>query len=492
MTDYKKVDGEYRLYHKTESNGDQLWFLWDIDGSGIWPNYSDCGIVAKKMAQPDAWGNQWFAYPFDRDSDPMNPTWAWGDNDWRHLNPLDEGILADEYELPAWPPANVNYPTTGDPASLLLADVEDEIDAEVETPAVDVEYFLGGVKTLQDKYVGNGVTIALLDTGVDADTIGIELVDSGDLGGVDVIGHGTRVASVIKSGESLGVAPAADIMSLKVFDDEGETSSEAVAEAIRYAVDNDAEVILMPFSLMPINSLINEALDYALEADVMLIAAAGNMGTEISPDSLAGQEGVITVGSVDTDGSVSSWSNYGDELDLLAPWDVVTLPGAEGEAGTSYSAAFIAGVSALMFSENPEISVEDVIYQLKILIYGPEMGIEEGGYLGYGTFGIGQEEKDKEKASDGEQKAEDRIKGADIDEVVSKFMVQRRNKAEFTGQPMKIDIGVKGPGMDTLMPVSPFSPIMGDGSSEEFIKQEFMSNVELLWNEYVYSEDEKK
>ncbi|MBU1851377.1 MAG: S8 family serine peptidase, partial [Candidatus Omnitrophica bacterium] len=381
------------------------------------------------------------------------------------------------------------YPTAGATSSLLLSGADENARAETAMPVIDVEYFMGGIKTLRDKYVGDGVVIALLDTGVDADMLKIDLVYSGDFGGDDVIGHGTSVAGVIKNGESAGVAPEAGIMSLKVFDDDGATSSEAVADAIRYAVDNDAEIIAMPFSLMPVNSLINEALDYALEADVMLIAAAGNMGTEISPESLAAQKGVITVGSVDADGSVSSWSNYGSELDLFAPWDVVTLPGAEGEAGTSYSAAFIAGVSALILSEDPEMSVEDVLYRLKVLTYGPETVTKEDSYMGYGAFDLAREEKDKEKtAADEKHAPEGRIKGADVDEVVSKFMAQRKNKAEFTGQTIKMDIGVKGPGRDTLMPISLFNPITGDSTDEELIKQGFMGNVELLRNEYIRSE----
>ena len=188
---------------------------------------------------------------------------------------------------------------------------------------------------------------------------------------------------------------------------------------------------------------------------------------------------------------MSSWSNYGDELDLLAPWDVVTLPGAEGEAGTSYSAAFIAGVSALMFSENPDMSTEDVLYQLGVLTYGPEMATKEVGNLEYGAFLMEQKEKDEEKSIDGRKTEKDRIKGADVDEIVSKFMFQRQNKAEFTGQTMKIDAGVKGPRGDTLMPISLFSPIMGDNSSESLIKQEFMKNAGMLGNG-CSSKNEKK
>ena len=87
------------------------------------------------------------------------------------------------------------------------------------------------------------------------------------------------------------------------------------------------------------------SIDYAVSKGAILIAAAGNEASEILDGSLASYDNVITVGSVDNDGTFSAWSNYGSELDLLARWDVVTLEGEDKEAGTSYSAAFVAGIA---------------------------------------------------------------------------------------------------------------------------------------------------
>ena len=116
------------------------------------------------------------------------------------------------------------------------------------------------------------------------------------------------------------------------------------------------------------------------------------------------KKGVITVGSVDKDGKLSAWSNYGDEVDLYAPWDVLTLEGTEGEAGTSFSAAFVAGIAALMISDDPDMTREDVLASLKAL-----------------TADIVKEVNVKP------------IKGINMEELLSRKEMETKNQAEFTG-----------------------------------------------------------
>ena len=259
---------------------------------------------------------------------------------------------------------------------------------------LDVDAYLKKEDSLLTASTGEGVIIAMLDTGIDAalldgdsytgyDFAGSNRLDgAGDTDFSDSIGHGTKTASVISGSE--GIALDADVMALKVFDDTGKTTSSIVADAIRYAVDNSARIITMPFSLLVTDEMVEDAIQYAKENNVLLIAAAGNEGKEILDSSLAANDNVITVGSVEEDGSMSAWSNYGSELDLLAPWDVVTLEGAEGEAGTSFSAAFVAGMAALIMADDPGISVEDVLQKLQTIAAGAEDN--EAGYDGYGLI----------------------------------------------------------------------------------------------------------
>lgn len=293
------------------------------------------------------------------------------------------------------------------------------------------------VEELKSDSTGEGVTIAILDSGINYDVLDIDLLGGYSYTGedyFDVLGHGTLTASVIKGNDGAGVAPDVDILAVKVVDDSGRTTTAIVADAIRYAVDAGASVITMPFSLFPVSSYLTEAIDHAVDKGAVLIAAAGNESSQILGKSLAGQEDVITVGSVDCDGTLSAWSNYGSELDFLAPWDVVTLEGADdNEAGTSFSAAFIAGLSALVLSESPEMTSDDVLRELKIITAGIEA--ENAGYEGYGL--IGPEETEKEDVTAGEKKdTEKKIKGVNIDEVMSMQNAQRTNRSRFTGHSM--------------------------------------------------------
>ena len=206
-----------------------------------------------------------------------------------------------------------------------------------------------------------------------------------------------------------GIAPEADILAMKVFDDNGETTSGIVSTAIYYAVNKGAKILAMPFSLFPVSTALENAIDYAYSKGTVLLAAAGNSGGRILENSLAAQDKVITIGSCDVDGNVSSWSNIGSELDLLAPWDVVSFAdGEKKEAGTSFSVAFVAGVTALILSENPDMTQGEVLEELKLF-----------------TKNIVPEEKIKTKSRE--------IRGVNVDEVVSMQNAIRMNRAQFTG-----------------------------------------------------------
>ncbi|MFH1309094.1 MAG: S8/S53 family peptidase, partial [Candidatus Omnitrophota bacterium] len=268
---------------------------------------------------------------------------------------------------------------------------------------------------------GAKVTIALLDSGIDRDILDINIIDGYDftdenyLEGFsygfydDVIGHGTLTAATISS-QKYGVAPSADIMSLKIFDENAETTSSIVADAIYYAVDSGAKILSMPFSVFPMSDQLENAINYAYNKGAILITASGNDGMEILDASLAAQSSVITVGAVDNDGKMSAWSNYGSEIDLFAPWDVIDVKDNDAKMqGTSFSTAFVTGIVALMASENLDITAEEVLEALKTLTIGIMPEVEP------------------------ENKEEERIRGVSVDEVVSLQTVQRMNQANFTG-----------------------------------------------------------
>ncbi|MBD3425709.1 MAG: S8 family serine peptidase, partial [Candidatus Omnitrophica bacterium] len=291
-------------------------------------------------------------------------------------------------------------------SSLYGADMIDNIVSEDALIPEEMKSFFEKIDRLEKTYSGEGVLVALLDSGLDSGRLEVDIGGGYDFAGksrsdglgdddyTDSTGHGTSTAEVFNE-----TAPDAEVLVAKVLDDYGMTSSSIVADAIKFAVDAGARVLAMPFELMPVSVMLDKTIDYALEKGAILIASAGNSGSEIEDKSLASKEGVLTVGSIEKDGALSAWSNYGDELDLLAPWDVV-----ENEEGTSYSAAFVAGVAALMLEEDPDLTSNELIAKLKELM--PEV------------------RKDKE---------EHKIKGDDAEEVLSMLDAERENREGFTG-----------------------------------------------------------
>ena len=320
---------------------------------------------------------------------------------------------------PATHAAPTTKPERTDLASIALGE-ELLAGAEEMVMPESMEYFYDELGELKSAATGEGVTIAILDSGIDAGRLDIDVLGGWNFVGndasyEDIIGHGTLTASVVSD-----TAGGADIFAAKVFDENGETSSGIVADAIRYAVDLGAKVLAMPFSLFPMSAQLEAAIDYAFDKGAIMIASAGNSGTEILEDSLASSDKVITVGSVDNDGKLSAWSNIGSVVDLLAPWDVVELEGEEGEAGTSLSAALVAGIAALMLEDDPEMTSDDVLSELKSLTASLVDKAEE------------------ETRKDGE------IGGVSVDEVLSMYAAMRQNRAEFTGYSPKEDVQTNG------------------------------------------------
>lgn len=205
---------------------------------------------------------------------------------------------------------------------------------------------------------GDGVVIAILDTGITAhrafggSITSIDLVER--LAGIDINGHGTAVASMILGQNALtpGVAPNASIIDVRVANDFGSSNSWLLAQGILAAVDAGAQIISISLGSGNDSALVRNALAVADAAGVLVVAAAGNQGSN-QVSYPAANAGVLAVGATDATGNSMAFSNRGS-IDMAAPGFGVNAayPGDNAVIvnGTSFSAPIVAGSLAWIMS----------------------------------------------------------------------------------------------------------------------------------------------
>ncbi|WP_410810286.1 type VII secretion-associated serine protease mycosin [Micromonospora sp. 067-2] len=258
---------------------------------------------------------------------------------------------------------------------------------------------------------GAGVTVAVVDSGVDRVhpqltghvLAGTDLLDPGGDGTRDCAGHGTGVASIIAAAPRPGVAfhglaPDARILPVRVSEQQvvqgresGRTVSAAeFARAIRWAVDHDAEVVNLSVVLYADDAAVHAAVRYAVDHNVVLVAAAGNLHDNGDPRPFpAAYDGVLGVGAIGADGGRAAFSQTGAYVDLVAPGSEV-LAAAPGQGhqkveGTSYAAPFVAATAALLREYRPELTAAQVAERI-VDTADPAPGTGQGGGYGAGVL----------------------------------------------------------------------------------------------------------
>lgn len=190
-------------------------------------------------------------------------------------------------------------------------------------------------------------------------------------------GHGTIVAGIAAGASNnnkgiTGVNWNSKIMPLKALNDSGIGYSDKVATAIKYAADNGAKVINLSLGFQSDDPFLKFWIDYAYSKGAVIVAAAGNEGGSVIYP--AKYDNVIAVGATDSDDVKTSWSNYGPELDVVAPGQGVlstywTLQNNTNlyvyASGTSMSTPQVSGLAALIFSYIPNINNASVAEFIK-------------------------------------------------------------------------------------------------------------------------------
>jgi subtilisin family serine protease len=214
---------------------------------------------------------------------------------------------------------------------------------------------------------GQGVRVAVLDTGVDADhpdLIGA-VEDACDFTGSphgtnDAQGHGTHVAGTIGARRNergvIGVAPECRLLVAKVLGDDGSGTSDEVARGIDWAVGADADVLSLSLGSPDASVAIEKAIERAVVAGRFVICAAGNDGRDDAVNYPARWESTIAVGAVDRFGQLARFSSRGPELDICAPGADVLSTFPDGRyaklSGTSMATPFVTGIVALMLAKH--------------------------------------------------------------------------------------------------------------------------------------------
>lgn len=246
---------------------------------------------------------------------------------------------------------------------------------------------------------GDGVLVAVVDSGVDATNAhlapalagGADLVGdgAGAHGYADLDGHGTAVAGVIAAravdgSGVLGVAPAARLLSVRVFAENTDQARQAgfgptparIADGIRQAVDAGAQVVSVSLSSTEDDPALRAAVAYADAHGSLVVASAGNRATSDTaadgPRYPAADPGALAVAAVGANGAAADSSIHGPHVQIAAPGaQVLTAADRAGDclyatdtAESSFATAYVAGAAALVAAAHPDETPQQWAYRL--------------------------------------------------------------------------------------------------------------------------------
>jgi subtilisin family serine protease len=285
-----------------------------------------------------------------------------------------------------------------------------------------------GAQVAWSQSTGNGVLVAILDSGVQldhpdlagnlwtnpnekpngkdddnngyVDDINGANMFSNDGNVADDEGHGTHVAGIVaaKAGNDIGgsgVAPNASIMAVKVLDSNRSGNSTVLARGIRYAIDEGAQILNVSINGDTTTSDLTSALRYASDKGVTVVASAGNNSRDLdltpSYPASSAEPSVLSVTAADEGGGLLGFANTGlTSVDLAAPGEMILSTargsGYENRSGTSMAAPFVSGALALLESARPDLSQASL--RAALLASAPKRTVLSG-LLGGGGLDIG-------------------------------------------------------------------------------------------------------
>jgi subtilisin family serine protease len=218
---------------------------------------------------------------------------------------------------------------------------------------------------------GANIIIAVIDSGIDVKhpELANSIVDS-----FDALGskegphiHGTGIAgAIVAHARLIGSAPAARILAIRAFgaaSSGAESTSFVILKALDYAASHGAQIVNMSFA-GPKDALIERGIAATAARGILMVAAAGNSGPKSPPLYPAANSNVIAVSATDAQDRLFTASNRGSYIALAAPGVDIFLPAPDEKyqmtSGTSFSAAYVSGLAALMLERNPALKPEEM------------------------------------------------------------------------------------------------------------------------------------
>jgi subtilisin family serine protease len=218
---------------------------------------------------------------------------------------------------------------------------------------------------------GMNVTIAVIDSGIDTKhpELANSIADTFDaLGSREgAHAHGTGIAgAIVAHARLMGSAPEARLLAIRAFGagkSGAESTSYVILRGLDYAVEHGAQIINMSFA-GPKDSMIERGVAATAARGILMVAAAGNAGAKSPPLYPAANPNVIAVSGTDAQARLFAASNRGTHIAISAPGADILLPAPDEKyqiaSGTSFSAAYVSGVAALVMERNPALKPNDI------------------------------------------------------------------------------------------------------------------------------------